>query len=180
MGGLRPISNPPNPWLSSEIEYLDEIPAAKLEIYEDHTREILSSNDSPDVGFSWSVNPYRGCFHACAYCLSGDTKILMGDGSLRPIRQLAVGDEIYGTVERGRYRRYVHTRVLAHWSSAKRAFRIRLADGTELVPSGDHRFLTERGWKYVTGAEHGRLRRPFLTTGNSLLGTGCIVSEPSH
>src|SRR5215470_880052 len=68
MGGLRPVSNPPNPWLSTEVEYLDEIPDAKLEVYEDHTREILSSNDSPDVGFTWSVNPYRGCFHACAYC----------------------------------------------------------------------------------------------------------------
>ena len=40
----------------------------RLEVYEDHTRQILSKNDSPDVGFTWSVNPYRGCFHACAYC----------------------------------------------------------------------------------------------------------------
>jgi DNA repair photolyase len=39
-----------------------------LEVYEDQTRGILAHNDSPDVGFSWSVNPYRGCFHACAYC----------------------------------------------------------------------------------------------------------------
>jgi DNA repair photolyase len=37
-------------------------------VYEDETRGILSHNDSPDVGFDWSVNPYRGCFHACAYC----------------------------------------------------------------------------------------------------------------
>src|SRR5689334_1556045 len=65
---LRPVSNPPNPWLSSEVEYFDEIPAARLEVWEDHTRNILASNDSPDVGFSFSVNPYRGCFHACAYC----------------------------------------------------------------------------------------------------------------
>ena len=57
----RPISNPPNPWLSTEVEYLEEIPPARLEVYEDHTREILSKNDSPDVGFTWSVNPYRGC-----------------------------------------------------------------------------------------------------------------------
>src|SRR5947207_10147842 len=64
----RPISNPPNPWLSTEVEYLEEIPPAELEVYEDHTREILAHNDSPDVGFSYSVNPYRGCFHACAYC----------------------------------------------------------------------------------------------------------------
>src|SRR5215212_5202491 len=64
-----PISNPPNPWSSTEVEYLEEPPPEiRLEIYEDHTRQILSTNDSPDVGFKWSVNPYRGCFHGCAYC----------------------------------------------------------------------------------------------------------------
>jgi DNA repair photolyase len=64
-----PISNPPNPWASTEVEYLEEAPPEmKLEVFEDHTRNILSKNDSPDVGFTYSVNPYRGCFHACAYC----------------------------------------------------------------------------------------------------------------
>jgi DNA repair photolyase len=66
-----PIANPPNPWATTEVEYLDELggaPEVKLEVYEDQTRQILARNDSPDVGFTWSVNPYRGCFHACAYC----------------------------------------------------------------------------------------------------------------
>lgn len=62
MSALRPVSNPPNPWLSTSMEYLGEVPKAELEVYEDHTRSILASNDSPDVGFSYSVNPYRGCF----------------------------------------------------------------------------------------------------------------------
>ena len=66
---LRPLANPPNPWATTAVEYLDgEVPLAELEVYEDATRGILAHNDSPDVGFSWSVNPYRGCFHACAYC----------------------------------------------------------------------------------------------------------------
>jgi DNA repair photolyase len=66
---LRPLSNPPNPWATTDVEYLDgEGPLAPLEVYEDHSRTILSHNDSPDIGFDWSVNPYRGCFHACAYC----------------------------------------------------------------------------------------------------------------
>src|SRR5438874_2157919 len=77
----RPISNPPNPWLSTEVEYLEEIPPAELEVYEDHTREILAHNDSPDVGFSWSVNPYRGCFHACAYCYARPTHEYLGLGA---------------------------------------------------------------------------------------------------
>jgi len=66
---LRPLRNPPNPWASTDVQYLEgEAPVAELEVYEDATRGILAHNDSPDVGFSWSVNPYRGCFHACAYC----------------------------------------------------------------------------------------------------------------
>jgi DNA repair photolyase len=66
---LRPLANPPNPWASNDIEYLDgEAPLAQLEIYEDHTKGILARNDSPDLPFEWSINPYRGCFHACAYC----------------------------------------------------------------------------------------------------------------
>ncbi len=63
-----PIANPPNPWASSELEYLDEIPTAKVEIFEDASQTILSTNESPDLGFRFSVNPYRGCNHACAYC----------------------------------------------------------------------------------------------------------------
>jgi DNA repair photolyase len=65
---LRAVSNPPNPWISSQLEYLEEVPEAKLEVYEDHSKTILAENDSPDVGFRFSVNPYRGCFHGCAYC----------------------------------------------------------------------------------------------------------------
>jgi DNA repair photolyase len=70
---VRPISNPPNPGASSAVEYLDEVPAARIEVYEDQTREILAHNESPDVGFAWSVNPYRGCMHACAYCYARPT-----------------------------------------------------------------------------------------------------------
>src|SRR6185295_17751657 len=63
-----PISNPPNPWASTAVEYFEGAPEVKLEVYVDHTRAVLAKNDSPDVGFTYSVNPYRGCFHACAYC----------------------------------------------------------------------------------------------------------------
>ena len=60
---------------------------------------------------------------------------------------------------RGAYRRYIRTtgpREVGH--AVKRAYRVTLADGTELVASGDHRFLSDRGWKHVTGS-NGR-RRP--------------------
>lgn len=40
----------------------------KTEVYRDTTKQIINYNDSPDVGFSASVNPYRGCEHGCIYC----------------------------------------------------------------------------------------------------------------
>ena len=77
----RPISNPPNPWSATSVDFLGEPPAARLHVYEDATREILSRNDSPDVGFTWSVNPYRGCGHACAYCYARPTHEYLGFGA---------------------------------------------------------------------------------------------------
>src|SRR5438445_4876638 len=78
---LKPVSNTPNPWSTAEVEYFEDAPPARLEAYEDHTREILAHNDSPDVGFSWSVNPYRGCFHACAYCYALPSHEYLGLGA---------------------------------------------------------------------------------------------------
>jgi DNA repair photolyase len=132
------------------------------------------------VPFEWTVNPYRGCFHACTFCAAGDTRVLMADGAHRALAELRVGDEIYGTTRRGSYRRFTRTTVLDHWSSIKRAYRVTLADGTELVASGDHRFLSRRGWKHVTGTENGSTRRPHLTVGTELLGVGMFADGPDH
>ena len=68
-----PVSNPPNPWRAAadggyEVEWLGEPPDARVEVFEEEARSILTRNDSPDVPFTWSLNPYRGCQHACAYC----------------------------------------------------------------------------------------------------------------
>jgi DNA repair photolyase len=70
----RRIDNPPNPFAGHERAWLDGMePPASLEVWEDTTRSILSSNDSPDLGFRFSINPYRGCQHACAYCYARPT-----------------------------------------------------------------------------------------------------------
>jgi DNA repair photolyase len=147
-------------------------------VTEERARSVISHNDSPDVGFSQSINPYRGCEHGCVYCMHGDTPLLMADGSVRPIADVRAGDVLYGTARQGWYRRYVKSRVLAHWSVIKPAYRIRLQDGTELVTGPDHRFLTERGWKFVTGTEQGHACRPHLTTNNKLMGVGAFASAP--
>ncbi len=75
------VWNPPNPYLSEHRELLGEAPSAELEVYEDQSKSILSHNDSPDLGFRWSVNPYRGCFHACGYCYARPTHEYFGLGA---------------------------------------------------------------------------------------------------
>jgi DNA repair photolyase len=81
----RPIDNPPNPWQSTHVEYLpehgDEVPLATLSVYEEEARSIVAENDSPDVPFRYSVNPYRGCFHGCAYCYARPSHELLGFGA---------------------------------------------------------------------------------------------------
>ena len=76
-----PVLNPPNPWATSVVEYLEQPPSIGLEIYEDHSKSILSKNDSPDLPFTYSVNPYRGCQHACNYCFARPTHEYLGFGA---------------------------------------------------------------------------------------------------
>jgi len=163
------------------IRTFDAPEALDTRFYEIAARSVLNRVPKASrMPFRWTINPYRGCSHACVYCLSGDTPILLADGRTRPLADLSVGDAIVGTERRGSYRRYVTTEVLDHFSSIKPAYRVTLEDGTELVASGDHRFLTRRGWKHVTGAEQGRLRRPHLTIGGDMLGTGAFATAPTH
>ncbi|MGY1840703.1 MULTISPECIES: intein-containing Rv2578c family radical SAM protein [unclassified Modestobacter] len=122
--------------------------------------------------FGHTVNPYRGCSHACVYCLGADTDVLMADGRHMRIADLRVGDRVIGTEKRGGYRHYVETEVLAHWSTVKPAHRVSLADGTSIVASADHRFLTGRGWKHVRESGCRGEQRPHLTLDDSLLGFG--------
>jgi len=122
--------------------------------------------------FGWTINPYRGCSHACLFCLDPETLVLMGDGRQQPLWMVRPGDEVYGTELRGRYRRYVKTKVIAQWNTRKRGYRVTLGDGTQIIASDDHRFLTDRGWKYVKGAMAGADQRPYLTPNNKLMGFG--------
>ena len=161
------------------VRTFDAPEALETRFYEIRAKSAI--NRVPErsrMPFRYTINPYRGCSHACTYCQSGSTPILMSDGRTKPLADLRPGDRIYGTVPRGTYRRYVITEVEDQWSTVKPAYRIVLEDGTELVASGDHRFLSDRGWKHVTGAECGPLQRPHLTTNNKLLGTGRFARAP--
>jgi DNA repair photolyase len=153
-----------------------------MTFYEVQARSVVNRvPEASRMPFRWTVNPYRGCQHACVYCLEGETPVLMADGRAKPLAEVRTGDGVYGTARRGGRREYVRTTVLAHWSTVKPAYRVVLADGTQLVCSGDHRFLTERGWRYVTRAGFAGLRpRPHLTAGHVLAGTGGFAEPPKQ
>src|SRR4051794_15632769 len=163
------------------IRHFDAPEAMGVKFYEVRAKSAL--NRVPEVSqvpFRWTINPYRGCTHSCVYCAVGETPILMADGRTKPIAEVEVGERIYGTERRGSYRRYVATEVRDHWQTRKPAYRSTLEDGTELVTSGDHRFLTSRGWKHVSAAPAGARQRPYLTLDHELLGTGAFAQAPEH
>lgn len=82
--------NPPNRFeeihlepFTDDIDYSPDDGDAKLptKYYADHSRSILAKNDSPDVGFTYSINPYRGCEHGCIYCYARPSHEYLGFSS---------------------------------------------------------------------------------------------------
>ena len=61
-----------------EEEHDPERPRRQTVYYRDFTRTIIAHNDSPDVGFESSINPYRGCEHGCIYCYARPTHEFLG------------------------------------------------------------------------------------------------------
>jgi DNA repair photolyase len=157
---------------AATVRTFDAPEAMDVRFYEVRAKSALNKvPNASRMPFRWTVNPYRGCTHACTYCLAGDTPIWMADGSTKPLADLKRGDRILATELRGAQRHYTATEVLDHWSSIKPAYRMRLDNGTELVASADHRFLTERGWKQLTGYHPGSPRRR-LSASDRLMGPG--------
>ena len=82
--GRGASANPANRFEALSIEPdpaehpTDEVPALTTKFYRDFTRTIIARNDSPDVGFEASVNPYRGCEHGCIYCYARPTHEYLG------------------------------------------------------------------------------------------------------
>ena len=164
------------------VRHFDAPEAVDIRFYEVRAKSILNHvPEASQMPFRWTINPYRGCTHSCVYCLGGETPVLTGDGRHKPIADLDVREAIYGTVvgESG-YRRYARTTVQDKWITVKPAYRVTLEDETELIVSGDHRLLSNRGWKHVVNSERGQPDRPHLTTRNRLVGTGAFAPQPAH
>lgn len=75
--------NPENRFEKIVIERDEEIsdedyPLPKTEFFKDASKSIITANDSPDIGFTASINPYRGCEHGCVYCYARPTHEYFG------------------------------------------------------------------------------------------------------
>lgn len=68
-------------WTSRDPEWTEEDPAPGTEFLHDTSKSILSYNDSPDLGFNVSMNPYRGCEHGCVYCYARPSHEYLGFSS---------------------------------------------------------------------------------------------------
>ncbi len=139
-GQRRPDTDLPLFDAPATVRTFDSPEFRGITFYEVEAKSIL--NHVPPASrmpFEWTINVYRGCSHSCTYCAWGETRVLMADGRTRRLAEVQTGDAIYGTVFDGKYRRYVVTRVLDHWTTVKPAYRVTLEDGTELITSGDHR-----------------------------------------
>jgi DNA repair photolyase len=84
--GRGSASNPKNRFESIETvpeppQDSDAISSPHTEFFPDRSRSIIAYNDSPDVGFDASINPYRGCEHGCVYCYARPTHEYLGFSS---------------------------------------------------------------------------------------------------
>jgi DNA repair photolyase len=81
---IRPANRFEQTHVEDDFEQLeddDELLASrrlKTEFLPDRTQRIITENDSPDVGFRYSINPYRGCEHGCSYCYARPSHELLG------------------------------------------------------------------------------------------------------
>lgn len=169
--GRGTSANPPNRYEQLHVELDDDFAAGDDEpagapgtlFYHDTSRSILAANDSPDIGFRFSLNPYRGCEHGCVYCLGPETPILHADMTWRPIGEIRVGDALVGFDELpapGRTRKLRRAMVQAVWWSRKPTLRL-VTDRTEVVTTAAHRWLQARDfrWSRTTDLSPGRLLR---------------------
>jgi DNA repair photolyase len=87
--GRGAASNPPNRFeathhelelenVEDDDDYLASLARPKTEFLADTSRSVIAHNDSPDVGFEVSINPYRGCEHGCIYCYARPTHEYLG------------------------------------------------------------------------------------------------------
>src|ERR1700751_67019 len=85
--GRGALSNPPVRFESTVVEKTDDgwyqeeeegPPSLSQTVLPDRAKSVITTNNSPDIGFDQSINPYRGCSHGCVYCFARPTHAYLG------------------------------------------------------------------------------------------------------
>jgi len=171
------LANPPNRFERVHVADMPELgfgPSPddppedpRTELLVDPSRTIVATNDSPDLNFGASVNPYRGCQHACSDCLLPETSVLRADMTSSPIGELKPGDEIVGLDEfpaDGHHTRKLRNSVVEHvWWSRQSTIRV-VTDRAEVVTTAEHRWLQwwMFRWSRTTQLQVGRRLRHLM------------------
>src|SRR5256886_8546656 len=116
--GRGTAANRPNRYEPLHVELEpdpdSDAPPAPTVFYRDASRTILAENDSPDIGFRFSLNPYRGCEHGCAYCYARPTHEYLGfSAGLDFERRIVVKEDAPELLRRDLSRRSWKPEVLA-------------------------------------------------------------------
>src|SRR5262249_46589309 len=85
----------------SVVRTFDAPEAMGINFHEVRARSALNHVPGGRYAFNYTINPYRGCTHACVFCMSGETPILMADGEARPLRDVRAGEAVVGTAVPG-------------------------------------------------------------------------------
>ena len=163
------------------VRRFDAPEALDIRFYEIHAKSAINRvPEASQMPFRWTINPYRGCTHACTYCIWGDTPILMADGSHQPLGNAA---------DR---RRDLRHRAAGQLPALRPHAGARpLGERQAGVPRGArgrHRAHRQRrsplphasaAGSTSPARSSGRDRRPHLTIGSSLLGTGAFAAGPA-
>ncbi|HEY2386136.1 MAG TPA: PA0069 family radical SAM protein [Candidatus Binatia bacterium] len=168
--------DPPNRYEQLHVELdpedaapSDDEPAAPRTLYyRDSSRTVLAENDSPDIGFRFSLNPYRGCEHGCVYCLAPETLILHADMTWRPIGEAEVGDTLLGFDEScapGETRKLRRSVIEAVWWSRKPTVRL-VTERSNVVTTAAHRWLQGPDFRWLRTDELSREHPLLALVGN--------------
>ena len=156
------------------VRTFDAPEAMGINFHEVRARSALNHVPGGRYGFGWTINPYRGCTHACVFCLSGTprsswpTAVQAFGGSsewaTRSTALFAVGPTAAMR----------SPEVLAHWMTRKPAYRITLGGWDRADRQRRPSFSHGAGMEVRHGRGARRARRPHLTLNNKLMGMGAL------
>ena len=163
----------------ASVRRFDAPEALDTRFYEVHAKSVLNRVPAASqMPFRWTMNPYRGCSHACIYCASGGTRVLLADGRNRKLEDLAGRrcDRRHSprrsvpTIRRDRGAREVVEHQARIGGRARGWHR---AGCERRSPLSERSRLEAR-----RGRECGPMQRPHLTENNRLIGPGGCAEAP--